>query len=107
MAEHAAGIAKAEIVDRVAINACQPRAFGPFYDHGKGHGPILHPVHGNGVQPTLSLCCSRQRPPLGIAFRLTHSDAGQPFGINACKRGHGGPLKVPRMTEVLIKRKAM
>ena len=92
MAEHRAGVAKAEIVDLIAVDIGDPRAFGACHKGQVRHRPVFHPVQGHAreigrralVQGRLGLGARG-----GIALGLAGGEAGQAVGVDACDPGHG------------------
>ncbi|MNF62030.1 hypothetical protein D3C84_436990 [compost metagenome] len=54
VAEHAAGVAQAEVHVLVAVHVMETRAFGVVHEQRAGGGPVAHPVHGHAAEQRMA-----------------------------------------------------
>ena len=69
MAKHARGIAEAEVIKNLPVNARQRRARSRLSDNWEWGGPIEHPMKRNALEPALRLFC------LHLGFRVSRDEA--------------------------------
>ena len=61
MAEHAGGIAKAEVIEDLPVNTRQRRARRLLSDDREWRGPIQHPMKRNALKPAFRRLGMRMR----------------------------------------------
>jgi hypothetical protein len=86
MAEHRAGVAKAEIVELVAVDVGDGGAFGAVDQDRERRRPVAHPVHRHAAEETgdaVAELCLGSRPRLAEGGRFRLAQFGDTGDVDA------------------------